>query len=140
MLKLLPTKMENLTADTKNDQVTAASGSGIGLFVHRTYQADSKTATLDIINNSPLITSLNALLAVPFVAYMGGSGHKVVKVQGYKAILDKPESDGTTQPSYTLQIPLQNTLVTLQVEEGSEDRILKMANTLPLAKIAQMAN
>jgi hypothetical protein len=35
--------------------------------------------------------------------------------------------------------PLQNTLVTFKVTETQEADVLRMANTIPMEKIAQMA-
>ncbi|MHC2992853.1 hypothetical protein OB13_15140 [Pontibacter sp. HJ8] len=139
ILKLLPAKMEDRTANVKDDNVTGSGGGmGMGLYVHRTYGSEAKMTTLDIINNSPLINSLQAMLSIPFIANSGDGTQKVVKVQGYKAVLNKVEGEGT-KTGYELQIPLQNTLLTLRADDTQEDTILKMVNSLPLEKIAQMA-
>jgi hypothetical protein len=140
VLKLLPLKMESLSANQKEDQVTGGSGLGTGLFVQRTYATPSKTATLEIINNSPLINSLNALLAMPFVMNSADGNQKVVKVQGYKSILNKSEDTESGKLNYELQIPLENTLVSFRVDDTKEADILKMAATIPLEKIASLAN
>lgn len=140
ILKLLPAKMEDRNANVKDDNVTGSGGGlGMGLYVHRTYGTEARMATLDIINNSPLINSLQALLALPFVANAGDGSQKVVKVQGYKAILNKIEGGEGGKPGYELQVPLQNTLLTLRADDTKEDNIMKMVNSLPLEKIAQMA-
>ncbi len=140
ILKLLPTKMDALTANVKADNTTGTgTNSGLGLYVQRSYGTGAKTATVDIINNSPLITSLNALLALPFIGRGGDGNQKVVKVQGYKAVLTKTENTDTQKLDYDLQVPLQNTLVTFKVTEAQEADVLRMANTIPFEKIAQMA-
>lgn len=141
ILKVLPTKMDALTANTKDDNVTGGgAGAGMGLFVHRTYGTAGKTASLDIINNSPLITSLNTVLALPFIGRAADGNQKVVKVQGYKAILNKVENEESKKVGYELQVPLQNTLFSFRVDDTKEADFLKMAETIPLAKIAQLAN
>lgn len=142
IIKLLPAKMDALAANVKDDNVTGGgAGVATGLFVQRTYGASPKTATIDIINNSPLITSLNALLAIPFLAKAASDqNQKVIKVQGYKAILNKVENSDSGKVGYELQVPLQNTLFTFRADDTKEADILKMAETIPLAKIAQMAN
>src|SRR5688572_19947026 len=66
ILKILPEKMDALPAIIKEDNVTG-SGNATGLFVHRTYGTTQKGANIDIVNNSPLINSLTALLSMPFV-------------------------------------------------------------------------
>jgi hypothetical protein len=141
ILKLLPAKMETLAANVKDDNTSGRGNTGgMGLFVQRTYGPEPQMATLDIINNSPLITSLNAILAIPFVGNSGDGSQKVVRVQGYKAVLYKNQDTDTGKLNYDLQILMQNTLVTLKVNDTKEADILKMANTIPLEKIAQMAN
>src|SRR5688500_7010596 len=69
ILKLLPTTVANLKADEKTDNL---SGSSYGLFVHRNYGAEPKTATIEIINNSPMINSIQAFLNLPM---LGGMMH-----------------------------------------------------------------
>lgn len=141
ILKILPAQMEMLKANTKDDNVTGAgAGIGMGLFVQRTYGVpDTKAASLDIINNSPLIGTLNAMLSIPFIGGAGDLNQKVVKVHGYKGLLNKTEDTETGKSSYELQIPLQNTLVTLKVDDTKEAEMMKMASTLPLDKISSMA-
>ncbi|MFT2007921.1 hypothetical protein ACMA1I_04535 [Pontibacter sp. 13R65] len=140
ILKLLPAKLEALDANTKNDEVTSGGGGLIGgLYIHRTYGSDPKSANLDIVNNSPLINSLQALLSVPFIAGAGNPDQKVVKISGYKALLNKMNDETAGKTNYELQIPLQNTLVTLKVNDTKEDNIIKLAGTIPLEKISQMA-
>ncbi|WP_240676257.1 hypothetical protein [Botryobacter ruber] len=140
LLKLLPPKMEALAANTKDDNVTSgASSFGMGLLVHRTYGTDTlNSASIDIINNSPLINSLQALLSLPFVAN-SDPNQKVVKVQGHKAILNKMEGAAAGKTDYELQIPLQNTLISFKLNDAKEESVLKLASTIPLDKIAQMA-
>ena len=63
----------------------------------------------------------------------------MVKVQGYKSVLNKNENDETGKTGYTLQIPMNNTLFTLEMDDTNENEIQSLANTIPLNKIAQMA-
>src|SRR5690349_8169149 len=87
ILKLLPAKMDALASNPKEDNVTANSGIA-GVLVHRSYGTGEKVASLDIMGNSPLVGSLNAILSLPMMG--GGDGtQKTVKVQGYKGILQK---------------------------------------------------
>jgi hypothetical protein len=85
ILLLLPEKVNGLTANAKNDNVNGmASGFASGLYVSRTYGVENKTASIDIINNSPMINSINAMLSLPFIGRSSDANQKVVKVQGYK--------------------------------------------------------
>lgn len=137
ILKLLPTNIGSLLAVTKEDNV---SGSGVGLYVNRHYGADPKKASIEIINNSPLINSLNAILSMPVIGgMMRDENQKVVKVQGYKSILNKQVNSETGKTNYELQIPMNNTLLTLKMDDTTETDITSVANTIQLAKIVQMA-
>ncbi len=140
ILKQLPTKLGALSYNDKEDNVTGSSaGMGGGLFVHRGYGTELNTAKIDIINNSPLITSINAILAIPFIGNSGDGTQKVVKVQGYKSVLNRNENPETGRTGYTLQIPMNNTLFTLEMTDTNENEIQGLANAIPLGKIAQMA-
>lgn len=137
VLKKLPTKMDAMPVNEKNDNVTANTGLA-GVLIHRDYGTAEKTADLDIMNNSPLIASLNAILSLPFVGNSSDGSQKVVKVNGYKGVLHKYENTDTNTASYDVQIPFGSTLLTLKVDNTTEADILKMANTIPFSEIAKM--
>lgn len=142
VLKLLPQKMNEQAAVTKLDNVTGASGF-LGVVIHREYGqeaaptdgSESKNVNLEIISNSPLITSINALLSLPLI---GNSGdNKVVRISGYKALVSKVDAGNNTF-NYDLQLPLNNSLITLKAPGLSQDQVIKLANTLPVQDIAKM--
>ena len=137
ILTLLPTKFDALAANTKNDNVTANTGI-TGCLIHRDYGTETKDAHIEIMSNSPLIASINAILAIPFMGNSGDGTQKVVKVAGYKSILQKAVNTETNTENYTLQIPLSSTLLTLYADNSNEAEILKWANTIPVDKIAKM--
>jgi len=137
ILKSLPVKMGALTYNEKQDNVTG--GGGAGLFIHRDYGTYPKSANLEVINNSPLITSINAILSIPMMgAMMSNENQKVVKIQGYKSLLNKSVNTETGKTSYELQVPVNNTLVTLKLDDTNESEITSLAGTIPLSKIVQL--
>jgi hypothetical protein len=138
ILKMLPTSVANLTVNEKEDNLSGGSGFG-GLFVHRGYGADPKTASVEIINNSPLINSLNAILSMPMGGMMRDENQKQIKVQGYKSMLNRQVDSDTGKTNYELQIPMNNTLVTVKIADTNEAEITQAANALPLSKIATLA-
>jgi hypothetical protein len=134
LLKLLPAKMQDQDVNTKNDNVTVASGF-VGTVIHRDYGAENKMVNLEVITNSPLVTSINAILSIPFV---GSSGdNKVIRVKGYKALVQKTtgENDRT---DYEIQLPMNNALFTLKAPGYSQDQVVAMANSIPIDQIAKM--
>jgi hypothetical protein len=139
ILTMLPSTIGPLACNVKGDNVSGGSGAGAGLFVHRNYAKDTKTASIDIINNSPMITSINAILNTPIIGgmMMTNANQKVVRIQGYKSVLTK--NDNGDKTGYQLQIPLNNTLFTFVINDTDESEITSYAGNLPLSKIAQAA-
>lgn len=137
VLKALPAKMETLTANTTSDNVTANTGFA-GVVVTRDYGTESKNCNINIMSNSPMIASVNALLALPFVGNSTDGTQKVVKIQGYKAMLQKSVDSETNKTDYTLQLPLNSTLLTLTAPDSNEAEVLKMANLIPVQQIVKM--
>ncbi len=136
VLKLLPAKLEALNANTANDNVTGASGFA-GVIIHRDYGAAEKTASIEIISNSPLIASINAVLSIPFVGAAATGDQKVIKIEGYKALIQKNTDSDSKKVMYDVQIPLGSTLVTLKADNSTGD-IVKLASTIPVSQIAQL--
>ena len=135
VLKILPMKMGDKAVDTKNDNVTGSSGF-FGVIIHREYgTTDSTNTLLEIISNSPVVASINALLSVPFI---GASGdNKIIKINGYKALVEK--ITGTNERiDYQVRLPLNNTMINFTAPGYSQDDVIKMANTLPIADIAKL--
>lgn len=141
ILKVLPTSLGGLNSDLKNDQVTGMSG-GLtgGLYVQRTYGNQDKSATIDIISDSPLMAGVNAILAMPMIMNSGDSNQKVVKVQGYKSLLTREVDENKQTSGYQLQTPFGSSLLTLNYSGAiSEGDLLKIANSLPLERIITLA-
>jgi hypothetical protein len=136
VLKLLPEKMNDMAATTSNDQVSANVGF-VGATVHRGYGTTG--SQVEIISNSPLITSLNAFLNMPFVGgMMRNSTTKVVKIQGYKSRLEKQSDNENGKPNYQLQIPFKSALITITANGMDENNVMSFANSIPLDKIAAL--
>lgn len=139
ILELLPANIGSLLAVQKEDDVSGTGGY-VGLYVSRHYGADPKRASIEIINNSPLINSLNAILSMPVIGgMMRDENQKIVRVQGYKSILNKQANTETGKTNYELQIPMNNTLLTLKMDDTTEADITAAANTIQLAKIVEIA-
>lgn len=139
ILKLLPVKFGAMASNAADESVSGSGSTlGTGLFVHRSYgKAPAKTADLQIINNSPLITGINAMLAIPFAT--GNAGQKQVKIQGYKSLLKTEPDSETGKNTVEIQIPFGNTLLTMRVTDSNETEVTGFVNQVPLAKIAAFA-
>jgi hypothetical protein len=137
VLKMLPAKMDAMAANPKADNVTANTGLA-GVIIHRDYGMGEKTANLDIMNNSPYIASLNAILSMPMMTNSSDGTQKQVKVKGYKSLLHIYPNAETNKTSYDVQVPFGSTLLTFKLENSTEAEILRLAESLPLPEIAKM--
>ena len=139
VLKVLPVKMDTLNVNAADDHVMGNSGF-LGANIHRSYGGNmgGKNADISIVTNSPLIGALNAFLNTPILGgLMNSEKSKTIKVQGYKARLEK--NDGMNgQADYTIEIPLSNTLITFKVTNTTDTEILNLANTIPVPQIAKL--
>lgn len=133
VLQLLPGKMNDMDAVTNDDQVSANVGF-VGATVHRGYGTTG--SQVEIISNSPLISSLNAFLNMPLMGgLMRNSTTKVVKIQGYKSRLEKQGDNDNGKPNYQLQIPFKSALITITANGMDEGQVTTFANSIPLDKI-----
>jgi hypothetical protein len=138
ILALLPQKMDNLAYNPANDNVSGTSGF-MGVLIHRDYgkgttESDENKASIEIITNSPMVSALNSLLSLPFMN--NNPDQKVIKINGYKAMIQKV-SGSNDRTDYEMQLPLNSTLITLKAPGLSQDKMIALANTLPIAEIAK---
>jgi hypothetical protein len=137
VLKMLPAKMGSFTSNASNDNVTANTGL-TGVVIHREYGSGDKILNLDLMSNSPLVASINAILSIPFMGNSGDGTQKVIRIDGYKGMLQKTVDEETKKTDYTLQIPIGSTLLTFTAPDTSEEEVVRMANTIPLSQITKL--
>ena len=141
ILELLPAKMNNLDANMANDQVTGASAGFAGLYVDRTYGGNEgqNEASVQLISDSPLLSGINAVLAMPAIMASQNPDQKRIKVDGYKALMQKNANEEGVV-SYDVQIPFGNSLITFSCKGfSSENEVISMVNTIPVSKIVAKA-
>ena len=137
VLKMIPGKMGAHSANTASDNVTANTGLA-GVIIHRDYGTQERKLNLDLMSNSPMVASINAILSIPFMGNSGDGSQKIIKVDGYKGMLQKTVDEETKRTDYTLQIPMGSTLLTLDAPNTTEEEVVKMANTIPLSQITKL--
>jgi hypothetical protein len=138
VLKLLPVKMDSLVSNPKDDNVSSNIGF-VGATIHRSYGKLANKADVSIISNSPYIATLNTLLNTPMLGGLMNDGKtKTVKVQGYKARLEKQDGSTPDLNDYELQVPLGSALITFKVDNCTDSQILALAETIPLQQIAKL--
>ncbi|MEO6454805.1 MAG: hypothetical protein ABIN97_12065 [Ginsengibacter sp.] len=138
VLKLLPAQMDTLKNNAKDDNVSSNIGFA-GATIHRSYGKGMRKADLSIISNSPLVAMMNTFLNTPMLGGLMNDGKtKTVKIQGYKARLEKQEGSTEGKNDYELQIPLGSALITFKVDDCTDSQIQDMANTIPLQQLAKL--
>lgn len=139
ILGLLPASIGGMEKTPDGDNVTGTGMGFAGLFVNRAYASGTKSASIEIVGDSPMMTGINALLAMP--AFMSSDpNQKRIKVGSYKALQTKSTDDQGIM-TYDIQLPLTNTLLTFRctgIENESE--VTGMANSIPVDKIAKLAD
>ncbi len=141
ILKILPETMSTLHT-TGDDEYTGNVTGFTGLYVNRTYANSSnqeQTAEINILNDSPLLAGVTSFLSLPVIGGLTGQGKKSIKIDGYKGMMQR-EENSTGTPTYTVSIPFGQSLLTFTTH-GIEDEnaVLQMANTIPMRKIADIA-
>lgn len=129
--------MDVMETNTKDDNVASNVGF-VGATIHRAYEKGTRKADISIISNSPLIAMTNTMLNTPLLGMMSDGKNKNVKVQGYKARLEKQPGSTSDKNNYELQIPLGSALFTFRVDDCTDSQILQFADTIPLQKIAKL--
>ena len=137
IIKILPQKMDAMAANIKSDNVTANTGLA-GVLIHRDYGTGDKICNIDIMGNSPMVASINAFLSLPFMGNSSDGTQKVIKIEGYKGMLQKSVDTETNKTDYTLQVPVGSTLLTFVAPNSTEADVIRMANTIPMQQIAKL--
>ena len=138
ILGLLPASLGGMEKTADGDNVTGTGMGFAGLFVNRAYAGGNKSASVEIVGDSPMMAGINALLAMP--AFMSSDpNQKRIKIGSYKALQTK-STDDQGNVTYDIQLPLTNTLLTFRCAGvQNESEVTGMVNTLPVDKIAKLA-
>lgn len=139
ILNMLPKTMDNVPVIEEDDNVTGNATGFTGMYVNRTYQNDLQWVNIELIDDSPLIASLNTILSMPTFLAAGDPNQKRIKIHGYKSLLKKSVDDSTRIESYEIQIPFNKSLLTFKSTGfNNENQVVKMAETIPLEAIVRM--
>lgn len=140
ILQQLPAKMVNLAGNSSEDNVTGTGLGYAGLYVKRSYGTEQgNSASIEIVSDSPLLAGINTILAMPAILSSGDPNQKRIKVDGYKALLERSEDD-QGKVSYSVQVPYGNSLLSVYFNGiSSESDVMNALNTIPVTKIAALS-
>ena len=139
ILKILPTDLSEISYQEQEDNVVGTNMGFAGLFVNRYYGVHGEqNANIEIIGDSPLMASVNAILAMPTILTGGDSNQKRIKIDGYKSLIEKETNENGVE-IYKVQIPANSTLISFNCEGFSESQAISMAGTIPVSEIVRLA-
>jgi hypothetical protein len=139
ILEELPKELNSMHYQPDEDDVTGTSSNFAGLFVNRFYGDTSENAEIQIISDSPLLAGVNAILAMPAILTGADPNQKRIKVDGYKALLQKNE-EGNGAITYDIQIPFEKSLLSFSCRGvENENEVIEMVNLIPVGKIVKIA-
>jgi hypothetical protein len=136
ILKMLPTELAGNSFDEEGDEVAGSSAGLVGVFVNRSYPGETKSVQVELVSDSPLISALSGFLTNPLFASMAGGNQKVIKVDSYKASLQKDENDPL---HYEVQIPIDQSLFSIKYDGfDNEKEVTGIANQIGIREIADI--
>lgn len=141
ILQLLPENIGELDADTDQDSYTGQVMGVNNLFVNRQYQSSDgeKKLEVELINNSPMLSIVNSFITSPLSGLMRDENQSVVRVAGYKAMLEH-DTEGEV-PEMTLSLPFggSSLLIFRYVNYDSEEEVLGLTEQIPIKEIVEVA-
>ena len=135
ILESLPTSVDGLGFIESEDQVTSMSYGFVGLTMGRVYKGGNKELSLQIGNNSALLSAANMMLAGgAYSTTSSDQSYKQTTFKGYRGVLEFDKSSG-----YTLSVPFgQSSIFVLNGRNyESEQQIMSAAETFDLETIKQ---
>ncbi|MBE0639439.1 MAG: hypothetical protein IH598_13060 [Bacteroidales bacterium] len=138
VLEMLPTQLGDMTKLDTDDNVTGTTALFAGLFINRRYASEKSNASIEIMSDSPLITSINAFMSLPAIM-VTDPNQKRIKVDNYRGMLTKSkDTEGVV--SYNAQIPIGSTLFTFNTTGIADEKtVTDYLNQLQIGKIAKFA-
>ena len=139
ILAMLPAELGSLPYIQEEDNVTGNAAGITGMYVNRSYRDTDRSIDLELIDDSPLLATVNRLLSLPVFIGAGDPNQKRIKVQGYKALLQKETDDSTGVVSFNIQVPFNQSLFTFRSTGfDSENEVVGLTENLPLEAIVRM--
>lgn len=138
ILETLPVKLGDMEKVEGSDAVTGTNMGFAGLYVSREFKGDSTTASFQIISDSPLLSSISAMLSMS-VFFASDPDQKRIKIDGYKALLTRNE-DEQGRVSYDTQLPFGNSLMNIEITGIKEEKkVTGVLDEVPVGQVVEIA-
>ncbi len=132
VLEMLPSSLDGLDANPEADDYIANSGGFAGVFVERAWgNTTDNQIQFSLMDDSPMMAMVSQFINNPMM--MGMSGKKSVKIDGYKGMIEV--NDDSESGEITINIPNNQSMLTLSFYGKSENDALQLANQIPVGDI-----
>ncbi len=139
ILEMMPQQLGDMNAVAEEDNVTGMNTAFAGLFVSRHYKAEVNHAEVEIMSDSPFLSAINVMLAMP-VFLNSDPNQKRIKIDGQKALLTKTPAQEEQLVSYDVQLVFGNTLFTFTVTGiEEENQVTTLLDKIPVRGIMAVA-
>ena len=141
VLAALPQKIDNMQYISSGDQVSGSGGDFTGMFVERTWGSTTSTnLEFSVMSDSPMIGTVNTFLSLPLIMTSSDSNQKKIKVEGFKAMLEKKVDESGTVTGFSLMLPYSNSLLQLNYTGATtEEAFMAMVKQIPVTRITEIA-
>ncbi len=137
VLKILPTEMGGLTANTEDDNVTGSTGY-TGVFVEREYSGEPKFISIQVMADSPFLAMVNMALTNPMIASMSDGNQEITKISGYKSLVELDEGQEGDEDTYKFMTPVSSSLITVEVTGFGKSDAYSMVSELDYRSIVSL--
>lgn len=138
IIAMLPATINGMGSVVNQDNITDASNGMVGLMVNREWHKDPERLNFSIMGNSPLLSGINAMLAMPMM--LGANANqKKITVEGYKALFEKRIDENNQVQGYNLMVPVNNSLIQFEYSgTASENDFMNMVGQVPIKNILNL--
>lgn len=142
ILDQLPTSLNEFKVNSEEDSHVGSTAGFAGVYVLRKYEDPNHSGDSDkyiefsLVNDSPFMGMVNAFVSNPLAGAV--PGQKRLKIDGYKAMLQKPDNDENSE--YSVLLPFNQSLISIKfMGVSSESDVIGMTNQFPVKEIINIA-
>ncbi len=137
IIAMLPKSIQGMNCSPTSDNSNTSNGM-TGLMVQREWTSQHTSLDFSVMGNSPLLTGINAMLAMPIMIGSGGNQKKIT-VEGYKALFEKRLDENNQSQGFNLMVPVNSSLIQIEYTgSASENDFMNMVSLIPIKNILSL--
>ena len=129
----LPEPLSGWSAEESTSQAAGAAMFGGGVTAERKYTSESKSVTISMVTDSPMLQSMMMMFSNPMI--MASGGGKLEKIAGQKAIVKYTESN---QNGEITIVVANRFLITIKGYQVTKEDLVNYASAIDYKKLAAL--